>query len=365
MVKVAHLACVTPHRAGLYETARDIVAAERALGIDARIVDPETPKHGVERGVPIEGHKWAHGADLWVSHSGPMKMEVTRDVIHVMHGRPFSSFMLGYHGALGTKDIGGKKVPVLKRNMVFNALRAYACDPHFKMFVTLWEDFLPYWRHMLPNVHYVPACVDLKRWTPDGPSGYGFHGKGGEINVVIADMWRIDKNPMDMIVAFGIFAQTHPGARLHIYGIGGPLQPILPLLNPLRKRGVLGELKGMVSGLANVYRAADMVICPHRIAVRTIREAMACGCTVVAPYDEGLNWADPEDPVEFASAMEGALTSTENPRDRAERLFDPQATARGMADLMRSVLGKPLHEQAWQQDAVPLVSGTTRSIKVG
>jgi hypothetical protein len=52
-MKLAHIAIVTPHRAGLYETVRDLVAAERAAGVDAVIVDPNTQNE--DRGVPIAG----------------------------------------------------------------------------------------------------------------------------------------------------------------------------------------------------------------------------------------------------------------------------------------------------------------------
>ena len=38
-MKIAHIVHVTPGACGMYETARDLVIAERAVGIDARLVD--------------------------------------------------------------------------------------------------------------------------------------------------------------------------------------------------------------------------------------------------------------------------------------------------------------------------------------
>lgn len=343
-IKVAHLAKVTPHRAGLYETARDIVEAERALGLDARLVDPETPKHGKERGVPVEGHKWAQAADVWVSHSGPMAMKVTKPTIHVLHGRPFSSFMLGLHGSQGVHKLEGKLYPVLKSNMVFNLLREMAQDDHYVKFVTLWSEFLPHWRHLLPADKLVaaPAPVDLKRWTPDGPSGYGFHGKAGTINVICADMWRIDANPYPVIVAFGIFAEKYPGAKLHLYGVPpvqrkGIHKAILPILQPLADRAVLGEVEPLVSGLENVYRAADMLITPHRIATRTVREALACDCNVVMAAANGYTpfRADPAEPRAFADQMHHAAKTKVNNRLTATTHFDPANTARVFGKLIK------------------------------
>ena len=60
-MRIAHAAIATPRKCGLYETTRELVAAERALGVDARIVDPApNEKVGIknhDRGVPIaDGH---------------------------------------------------------------------------------------------------------------------------------------------------------------------------------------------------------------------------------------------------------------------------------------------------------------------
>jgi hypothetical protein len=100
-VRIAHAAIHSPNRCGLYETTRDLVAAERALGIDARIVDPAPNpaypvKDGHDRGVPVADVEWGTKADLIVSHSGhdrtPLQ-HTTQPVIHVSHGRPLSTFM--------------------------------------------------------------------------------------------------------------------------------------------------------------------------------------------------------------------------------------------------------------------------------
>jgi glycosyltransferase involved in cell wall biosynthesis len=61
--------------------------------------------------------------------------------------------------------------------------------------------------------------------------------------------------------------------------------------------------------METVYRAMDLVLCPHRIAVRVMGEALASGCPVVGEigcrYTEYR--AQFQDPCEIASAAEHAL----------------------------------------------------------
>ena len=173
-MKLAHIAIVTPHRAGLYETVRDLVAAERGLGVDARIVDPQATC--VDRGVPT-GFQFEPGEyDAIVNHSGigaysERVKKSGKPVIHCMHGRPESSFRL----------------EELKRAPVYSFLKAAGEDPMYRRFVTFWPEFVPYWSLILPadRIRTVTAPVDLQAWTPDGPTGYKFNGRKGAINVVV------------------------------------------------------------------------------------------------------------------------------------------------------------------------------------
>ena len=326
-MKVAHLAIVSPRQCGLYETARDMVAAERAIGMDARLVDPVTDKSGKDRGVPIEKQAWAQGADVWVSHSGPNKcVSNGHPIIHMLHGRPYSSFLL----ELDTDDH-------CVYTYVMKAVKAETTTA----FVTLWPEHVPYWGVFVPEdkLHAAPAPVDLQAWQSEGLSGYDFHGHRRGTNVIISDMWREDSKPYHSIMAYAIFARNHPEARLHIYATPQKQgDKVDRFLTPLVARDQIGEVKGQIQGLENVYRAADMLITPHRIATRTVREALACGCQVVmGPGNDYTPYtADPVDIEAFAEAMERAWQARhDDPTARryanrlsAEQHFDPEKTAR-------------------------------------
>lgn len=328
-MRIAHVVVVTPHQAGIYETARDLVAAERALGVDARIIDPVKEVRGTERDVPLVGVEWANECQILVNHSGLGKglLYVNVPVVHILHGRPYSSFLLEQAG----------KIPV------YSYWTKVRREERFKAFVTFWKDFLPYFKLIFreKRLEAVPPPVDLERWTPDGPSGYNFHGHKGEINVVCADIWRRDKDPYHVINAFGVFVAKHPEARLHVYAAperGGAWKVLKGALGEN-----LGEVCGFIKGLDNVYRAADLLITPHRMATRSVRESLACGCTVVmAPGNRYTEFrADPEDLEGYAAAMSTALRYGNRRHNRkvAESCFDSQQTARAFIRILREVGG--------------------------
>jgi glycosyltransferase involved in cell wall biosynthesis len=236
-----------------------------------------------------------------------------------MHGRPESSFRLESNGKVG----------------VYSFLRGIATDEKYKRFVTFWPQFAPYWKVILPadKVRALTPPVDLQSWNPDGPRGYQFHGKRGTTNIVIADMWRDDITPFHVVHAAAIYCQKHHGAKLHLYGLHRT-KALDVLLAALESIGVLGEAVGMVDGLANVYRAADMLVSPHAIATRAIREAMACGCPVIAPLF-GASY----DIEVMATDMESVWTRDET-RKYAEQNYDSRITADEMIALVEEALNR-------------------------
>ena len=375
-MKLAHVCKWTPGACGMYETVHDLVAAERAIGIDARFVcvgdlamkgvsarpagDPcpncgwvqieriEQPKPIPDwtenRGIPKAPLAWIEECDLIVSHSGlpagfPMAKNTPR--IHVAHGRPRSSYLLGAY----------------ENNHVYSAYSEYAKDERFKALVTLWPGYGRYWRVVFPRpVIELEPFVNLDRWVVT-ESDYDFGGKCGRPNVVITDIWRLDRDPFHVVTAFAEFAKEQPNAKLHIYGLEQKAATAMaPILDALSKRNVLGEICGYRSDLSVIYNAADMLITPHRIATRTVREAMACGLQVVGglgnrytPYR-----ADEEDldayVAEMAAAWRDQLNHPEarrrDNRGLAERFFNPNVAAVAMGKLASDILGKAKKEAA-------------------
>jgi len=368
-LRIAHIANMTPGACGLYETVRDLVIAERSLGVDARVVEVKlppvittvvkpaadacercgyvqlqrisppknTPDWSEDRGVVKAPLTWLDDVDVICSHSGlPLQIPHgnTAPRIHVAHGRPHSSFLLGQ----------------MQNNHVWKAYQQYAKDGRWKALVTLWPGFGQYWQMIFPRrVEEFNPFVDLERWKPI-KSTYNFGGKGGEPNVVVADVWRQDKDPFHCLFGFAKFAETSPKAKLHIYGLQpNDMRALSPILDAMADKGLIGEVKGRIDNLVEIYNAADLLMTPHTIATRTIREASACGLTVVAGGNQPYSpyYADPEQLGEYAAAIGRAWADVKNHREArrndartmAEMKFDPIVTAGQLIELFKELTG--------------------------
>lgn len=324
-MKLAHSAVVTPGRCGLYETTRELVVALRADGVDSRIVDPTRARNKLhptadeDRGALFADAEWALQADVLVNHSGlGSELEATElPVIHVAHGRPRSSFLSEVRGS----------TPIYSYHYHKDK------DPRFKCVVTFWPEHVDYLEVMWPEtkVCCVSPPVDLARWTPDGPKGYRWHGHGGAVNIVCTDAWRVDVDPFPVVNAFALWAREHQGAKLHIYGNSKELRGWAPLIKQIQDDGNMGEVRGWVAGLAHVYRAATMLITPHMINVRSVREALACGCPVARMNGASLSG--------FGYEMGKTLgVGRSEARRTAEVNFNPQRTATSFARIAKDVV---------------------------
>lgn len=275
-MKVAHFAQYAPYSAGICGTAIEMVLAERTVGIDSILIDYNGTKNpsivGQERsGVITVGPSQAKDADIIVRHSAvPMAIKnLGIPIVMCLHGRPEYTFLLDYS----------------KKYAVIDCYLKNAKDPQYMGFITFWKQHLDYLNILLPNtkVDYVPAMVDLNFYKPTG-ARYDFAEDGGTPNILIADMFREDVNPFNMLVAAAIFKKKYcPEAKAHIYGMQRLKEsPMKDLIGAMKVAGVIGEAKPLVADMERVYRSCDMLITPHVIATRIVREALASGLPIVA-----------------------------------------------------------------------------------
>jgi glycosyltransferase involved in cell wall biosynthesis/Fe-S-cluster containining protein len=342
-MRVAHSVYVVPGQSGLYATAHNMVLAERALGIDAQIVPLMPTDIEEDRGVPIarDGLK---DCSVIVSHHGITELQRVTGLplVYIMHGEP---------RLCHAHDLAGKTECFYSKYF-----QGYRKVKQLKAFVMIREVDVPYWKHMYgpERLRVVNAPVDLDWWNLDGDGAYDFGGHRAKINIAAPDTWRLTKDPFEMIHAFSVFAERHPEAKLHIYGIREENQQLdkLPLawtalLTPLKDRGCMGELRTWKNDLREVYHSCDMVITSDICPTNVVREALACGCPVVAgdgnrhaPYT-----ANPRFPEAFADEMERALADAacnpqimrESCRAIAEKSFDRWETGRQMVEILKSV----------------------------
>jgi glycosyltransferase involved in cell wall biosynthesis len=344
-LKVAHFAYVAPNQAGIAGTAIDMVLAERTAGIDSQVIDfqgnGKPCRVGLEyRGVKTVGPSWAQWADVIVRHSAvpqPLKNS-GKPIIMCLHGRPEYGFLLQYY----------------KRMNLLGEWFKCAADPHYRTFITFWKEHLDYLNIMMPNskIDYVPAMVDTKNFKPSGIR-YDYDIEGGTPNILIADMFREDANPFNVLVAASVFIRKYcPEARVHIYGLQRTNEsPVKDLIEKMKDALVIGEASALVTKMERIYRSADMVVTPHRIATRVIREALASGAPVVAgqgcPYTQYT--ADARDAEGFAAKINECWNDIQKSngdlrqasRAMAEKSFNLEQAGKAALEVYERVLNEP------------------------
>jgi glycosyltransferase involved in cell wall biosynthesis len=307
----------------MYETVRDMIAAERLAGHTSELVDTgvdgERAIGGVDDrgGCRIETRRYSDVADFNVFVPSvelpPFFTEPTQaPIVAILHGRPESSFRL---------QQTDPKAPV------YDLVAAKAANPRVKRLVSLWPEHLPYWCTIVPTEKLVsttaPPC-DLSLYAPDGPRHEFAAADRGQVNILVADIWRPDADPFHVAHGLLLVAGRVDGLKVHFYACQSPLGPWRYVFEAFQRVGALGETNGMMADLDQVMRACDLVVTPHRIATRIIRESLACGVPVVAgtPCQWTPYQAMPGDPLSVASVVEDVIeddpaTMREAARDMA------------------------------------------------
>lgn len=348
-MRICHCAEVAPNRCGLYGTARDLIKSERLFGLDAGILDCSvcsgTVINGTVEGFPKvkepllkrESIEWASKADVFVRHSFiPVELQnLGKPLVMALHGRPESSFRLEQSG----------QIPVI------SSVKKRGEDKRYKAFITFWPEYMIHWSTLIPRekLFYVPAPVDLEYYAPFGePFQLGEHN--GSPNILIADIWRDDVLPFNMIFAALRFQQLYcKTAKIHILALQGrDLEIMADMLAGVKAAGALGVLGKHTKDINKFYAAADMVITPHTIATRTVREPLACGVPVVAgtgnkytPYT-----ANPSDIDGFAKVIndcwidlkDDGATVREYARKTAEKYFNLKRTGEAMKEILERII---------------------------
>ena len=310
-MRITHFAPFAPGRCGLYESAADMLAMERRLGHQAEFVDVgvegKRQVGATDRGITTVDYDDVRDYDVFVSHSDMLSayLASTRaPVVHVLHGRPRSSFLLQ------------QRKPLV--SPVYDLVARWAKDERYS-FLTLWRSHVPYWRALIPasklRATSAPPC-DLERFDPAGPS-YDF--SSDRTDVLVADMWRDDEDPYHIL--HGLMTLDPEAYRVHIYAARNPIGPWRYLFDALRDRGLLGELKGVMKGFSEVLRGADVVVTGSSIATRIVREALALGTPVVGPVQSRFATTTYRSITEIPAAVTNATKSALYP-PADPRVFD-------------------------------------------
>lgn len=284
-MRIVHFAPFAPCGCGLYEAARDMVIADRLAGHDANLVDTGPTIKGVHspgkagqvdnRGgseVISADPGVAFRADVLVAHAGYLDQWIVQTqapVIWILHGRPAACFRPEQFGDGNS----------------YSCLASIAQWPRVRKMVTFWSHHMPFWRPIVPPEKLIclgGPPVDGRRFSPDGPR-HDFGELGSTWNVAIAESWREDVDTYEVTHGALEAAREIKGVRFHFYGMETPLPQCWEyLLADFRRLGALGEVWARRPNIEEIYRAADIVLSPQRIATRIVAEALSCGTPVIA-----------------------------------------------------------------------------------
>ena len=342
VIKVAHFAIFAPHISGQYATVKDLILAERRVGLDAQFIDYGLNQKAECREGLMDGEitttslSWAlDEADIIVRHSDVPSgvFDGKKRVLFALHGRPENSFRLEQY----------KIAPIISTIMKVAALNIYSG------FFTFWPEFLYYWKSIISNtkVYCIPSPVNLDEFKIPGKK-HDFGKHAGDPNIIIADRWREDNSPFNLVYAAKYFKENFSkNAKLHLYGIPTK-NTCINYLAPLQKMGLIGQTCGLVSNLTEVYRSADVLLTPNIIATRIVRETMASGLPIVAPHGcrHTSYRAEPRDIKSFAEAIGRCLQDAGHElslklRKQAEKKFNLDNVGRAMKKLCDKVMSEP------------------------
>jgi len=330
----------------MYSTVKDLILAERHVGIDAQFIDCGNDKSNTVREGLVDGDiktmplEWAMDeADIVIRHTTvPDHVYKEKPVLFALHGRPENSFLLEHY------DI----------SPVMSTITKTVKSGIYKGIFTFWEEHVYLWQKILggTKVHYIPPPVNFTEFNIVGDK-HKFGDFQAEVNLVVTDMWREDRTPFNLIFAAEYFRDKYKqDTKLHLYG--APVkQSSINFLATMQKNGVIGTVSGIVPHISKVYRGADILLTPNIIATRVIRESMASGLPMVAPT--GCRYtqykAAPRDVKAFGDEIwkcyQGINTEGRMKlRKLAYENFNPRLVGNSMKRLCHSILDIPKKPKA-------------------
>jgi glycosyltransferase involved in cell wall biosynthesis len=340
MIKAAHFLRFSPNQTGIYATARDLILAERAQGIDAQAIDygsTNYPKYhsrvGCKDGDLVTvSPDWARNADILVRHSLiPQEIEkLGKPVLLALHGTPEYTFRLEW---------------VKKTNVLQEAI---ASAKKSTVLLTFWQEHIFEWQTLLDNkqIYYCPPLVDLTQFSPEGKR---VKFNKDKIIIVSTGIWRNEYHiPYPCIWAAAELAKENSKIEIHVFACPNDDRPNAPLkrmIVQMQKAGIKIYRYGLVTDIATVYRGASLSLTSHTVASRTVRESLACGCPVVAGFGNPYTpySGNPSDREDFADAIKYcisdiSLEQRKESRQIAEQEFNPVNAGKKMLEIFTDIL---------------------------
>ncbi len=356
---VAHWCLWGPRRSGMYETVRELIAAENRIeGVLAGmcvIPPPELlgktreTKRYVEGGLVDAIHTemrtqdwgWAYKfANIHVIHfSFDKKLGKLKPKVFMAHGTPEAVI----EGSISRGDDA-----VLSGAEWINKFQAtIVTSQRAKMFWGIFDS-------TGKKTHVVNKGIDLEWWQRSGT----VQDLSGEPSVLYGEVWRGIKHPALLFYAMNEIYQRNDKARLNVWALNKNQKLWNSFIGQAGFWKFMGQqnLPGIEEYPEHYYSRGDVLVSPVTAGdlSRVAQEAMACGCPVISwdtdphgenyPYKfaKGVDVMDLADKIEetYNEILDDPETVRKKCRQIAEQYFDINEEARSIVQILRKVVSE-------------------------
>lgn len=336
-MRIAHWGIYAPNRSGMYHTTKDIILAQRDIGIDCAMIDATDGVAKTDGEFATETFHYADTADVYMMHLAvpePYFSDGTPIAI-VLHGSPLYSMQTELYGLESSNPTP------------YSTILGYFSRSEPTWFVSMWEDEqAEYWDVIdgdRTRLRYIPRGIRFAdEWTPEGRT----RDLEGDPCIVIADQFRYFKDAIPSLYGAYHYWLRNPKARVYLYGLppknSKPRDALDSWIGNSGLHRMMGGMFEIVDYLPEVFRRADVLLSTVTGESRVVLEAMASGCPCVAPADcvtqkVGEFWR----PSVLADAIEAVCGSADR-QDVAQgvrKQYDLRKTAQGFKALYEEILG--------------------------
>lgn len=358
-LQIVHWCLFGPHLSGMYETTRELIAAENRIeGVLAGLCETPNPDatpaivKKAAQGGKVDAHHpelitqdWGWGmkwADVHMVHS-----TMSTNVARLAPKAYFS------HGTVEA-CLGNEMIPGDKRKSFTSS--AEWVEKFEAAFVTSRraEFFWGVFDHTGEKVHRVNKGIDLEWWQRSTTAMQ----LEGEPSVLYGEIWRGMKHPLHLLYAVNELHKENKKIRLNMWGCNIKR----PFWEKMIKMAYFDDFIGkhwiqkLVDYPEHYYSRGDVLVSPGLYAdpSRILQEAMACGCPVIAwdsdPWGDShaYRYAKAFDPKDLAvkimevyqDVLDDRNGVSKKCRTLAEKYFDINKEAKQIVKVLRKVVSE-------------------------
>ncbi len=357
---IAHWSLWAPRRSGLYETVRELIAAENRIeGVlagmcvipPAELVGKREVNRFIQGGMVDAIHPelrtqdwgWAYKfADIHVIHyTYDKQLGKLKPKVFMAHGTPEAVLE-------GSMMRGDKAQPLLSGAEWINKFEAtIVTSQRAKMF---WGTFDSTGK----KTHVVNKGIDLEWWQRSGT----VRDVPGDPSVLYGEVWRGIKHPALLFYAMAELYRRNEKARLNVWSLSQNIELWTNFIGQAGFWHFMGQenLPGVIEYPEHFYSRGDVLVSPVTAGdlSRVAQESMACGCPVISwdtdPHGENYPYkaAKGFDVMDLADKIEEAynevLDDPEGVRKKcrqiAETYFDINDEAKSIVDILRQIVAQ-------------------------